>query len=73
MGGMTSDFPISDLLKELDTLMSQLRALEMSSRIRLSDDILNATTDDIWTDAARHFFRPIIKSRCSLGEVIESL
>ena len=55
MGGMTSDFLISDLLKELDTLMSQLRALEMSSRIRLSDDILNATTDDIWTDAARHF------------------
>jgi len=55
MGGMVSDFPISELLRELDTLMSQLRALEMASRIRLADELMHATADDIWTDAARHF------------------
>ena len=27
----------------------------MASRIRLADDLNNATADDIWADAARHF------------------
>ena len=72
MGGMTSDFRSRTSLKELDALMSQLRALEMSSRIRLSDDI-SMRALMISGPMQRGTFRPIIKSRCSLAEVTESL
>jgi len=55
MGGMVSDFPVAELLRELDSLMERLRALQTASRIRLAPELLNGSADDIWTDAARHF------------------
>jgi glycerol-3-phosphate O-acyltransferase len=55
VGGTSDDVGLAELYREVDRLLTQLRAMALHGSLRLAPGVQTAPSDDVVSDALRHF------------------